>query len=181
MKTRKQHRFWIYLQGLDVLSKVAIVILVTTLTYVAFLFLLKPVFIPESSPLGHTSMMGHHLMSFQSTEQSNLNIAAIVLAVIGGTTAALFFGRKVVQKEDLQELSIIKRVLSSDEKKLIGIVEEAGQITQDSLTFRLEWSRAKVSIMVTNLERLNILQRKREGKTYTVFLSKKTEVNNATK
>ena len=120
-------------------------------------------------------------MSFQSTEQSNLNIAAIVLAVIGGTTAALFFGRKVVQKEDLQELSIIKRVLSSDEKKLIGIVEEAGQITQDSLTFRLEWSRAKVSIMVTNLERLNILQRKREGKTYTVFLSKKTEVNNATK
>jgi uncharacterized membrane protein len=121
-------------------------------------------------------MMGDHMMSFQNSEQSNLNIAAILGAVLAGTATALALGKKEVaqvQQEPTDELSIIKRVLSPDEKKLITVVEEVGEITQDSLTFRLEWSRAKISVIVTNLERLNILQRKREGKTYVIFLPKK--------
>ena len=68
-------------------------------------------------------------------------------------------------------------MLTKDEKRLINTVEEAGEITQDSLRFRLEWSKAKVSAIVTGLERVNILQRKREGKTYSVFLSKSKSPN----
>jgi uncharacterized membrane protein len=164
-----------YLREFDLLSKIAIVVLISTLTYVVLVFLLKPVFIGQSTA-SHTSMMGDHMMSFQSPEQSNLNIAAILGAVLAGTATALALGKKEIvqmRREPTDEIAIIKRVLSPDEKKLIGVVEEAGEITQDSLTFRLEWSRAKVSVIVTNLERLNILQRKREGKTYVVFLPKK--------
>lgn len=48
---------------------------------------------------------------------------------------------------------------------------EPGRITQDSLRFRLGWSKAKVSRILTNLDRKNIVQRERTGKTYAVFLS----------
>jgi uncharacterized membrane protein len=165
-----------YLRHLDVLSKVALVVLVSVLTYVVLLALLKPFFITQGITMGQATIMGDHMMSFQNPEEANLNIAAIVGAVIAGAATAFGIGQReqpVAQKtEQLDELTIIKRVLSPDEKKLIGVIEEAGEITQDSLTFRLEWSRAKVSVMVTNLERLNILQRKREGKTYVVFLPK---------
>ncbi len=162
-----------YARDFDMLSKVGMVILASTLTYVVLLFILKPVFIPQSTPFEHFSMMGNHMMSFESPQQSNLNITALIGAVLAGALTALFLGKKpTTQEEKVNELSIIKKVLSTDEKKIISIIEEAGEITQDSLTFRLEWSRAKVSTLLTNLEKINIIQRKREGKTYTVFLTK---------
>ena len=172
----KTHRVLEYLRHLDMLSKVALVVLVSVLSYVVLLALLNPVFITQGITRGQATMMGDHMMSFQNPEETNLNIAAIVGAVIAGAATAFIIGQReqlLAQKTEPQdELTIIKRVLSPDEKKIISIIEEAGEITQDSLTFRLEWSRAKVSVILTNLERLNIIQRKREGKTYVVFLSK---------
>ena len=61
----------------------------------------------------------------------------------------------------------------SNEKKILDEVKRAGEITQDSLRFRLNWSKAKISTILTNLDKINLIQRERQGKTYKVFLSKK--------
>jgi uncharacterized membrane protein len=71
------------------------------------------------------------------------------------------------------ELDIIKRVLSDDERAVLDEIGRAGEITQDSLRFRLEWSKSKLSRILTNMDKLNLIQRERVGKTYTVFLTGK--------
>lgn len=163
----------------DTLSKVAVVILVGTSAYVFLLFAFTPLLIAPDAPGAHTTVMGDHLMSFASPEQARLNLAALVGAILTAASAALLFGTRPhadppIRSRSAQEgMEAMKKVLSDDERRLLSAIEEAGEITQDSLSFRLEWSRAKVSTRVTNLERLNLVQRRREGKTYVVFLAHK--------
>ncbi len=74
---------------------------------------------------------------------------------------------------EVEELKIIKKALSEDEKAVIDEITRAGEVTQDSLRFRLDWSKAKLSRILTNLDKMNIIQRERVGKTYNVFMSGK--------
>jgi len=73
--------------------------------------------------------------------------------------------------KEVDELKIIRKALSDDEKAVVDEVKRAGKITQDSLRFRLGWSKAKVSRILTNLDKMNLIQRERIGKTYNVFLT----------
>jgi uncharacterized membrane protein len=41
------------------------------------------------------------------------------------------------------------------------------------LRFRLGWSKAKLSRILTNLDKMNLIQRERAGKTYNVFLAQR--------
>jgi len=75
--------------------------------------------------------------------------------------------------KEVDELKIIRKVLSNDEKAIVDEIRRAGEITQDSLRFRLGWSKAKVSRILTNLDKMNLIQRERVGKTYSVFLTEK--------
>lgn len=70
------------------------------------------------------------------------------------------------------ELSILKKALSKDEKLILEEIEKSGEITQDSLRYRLNFSKAKVSAIITNLDRMGLVQRERQGKTYKVFLQR---------
>ena len=161
------------LRKLDPLPKGAIIVLMSVLVYAFLLIILKPLFINPDLPGSHTTMMGDYVMSFQNSDETNFNITAIIGGIIAGCITALILGqREEIELKD-DKLTIIKQVLSPDEQKIITVIEETKEITQDSLTFRLGWSRAKISVILTNLERRNIVQRKREGKTYVVFLSER--------
>jgi len=72
-----------------------------------------------------------------------------------------------------QELKILKKALTKEEKKALAEVEKTGEITQDSLRFRLGWSKAKTSAIISNLDRMGVVQRERQGKTYMIRLQKK--------
>ncbi len=167
------------LKRLDVVTKVGILLIFMMLVYIGLLFLLKPVFLSAETLEAHTTVMGDHIMTFTSPEQRNLNLAAIFLALlisigvwllIKGPTLAT---TPAPQTEQEHNLKVIKTVLSPDEKKILTEIEKAGEITQDSLRFRLDWSKAKVSALLLQLDRMNLIQRERQGKTYNVFLSKK--------
>ncbi len=166
------------IQAFDPVTKGGIVVLFMMFIYILFLFVLKPVFIPESDVIAHTTVMGDHIMSFASPAQRNLNIISLFLSVAAGLGIWLLLKGKetkpvAVQQSPVHELQIIKKALSADEKKLVEEIERAGEITQDSLRFRLDWSKAKVSALLLQLDRMNIVQRERQGKTYNVFISKK--------
>lgn len=65
--------------------------------------------------------------------------------------------------------SILKKALSPDETALLEQVRASpGGITQDSLRFRLNWSKPKVSTLLSQLDRMGLVQRERMGKTYKV-------------
>lgn len=105
-----------------------------------------------------------------------LNLVAIFLAVGVGLLVFLLLRTPPSPPppvKEVDELSIIRKVLSEDEKAIIDEIRRVGEITQDSLRFRLGWSKAKVSRILTNLDKMNLIQRERIGKTYNVFLTEK--------
>lgn len=158
-------------RSLDPITKVGAIFLTMMILYIVLLFLLRPVFIrSETQP--HSVVMGDHIMTFTSPEERNLNLAAIFLAFIGGFGLWLLLRTGVSRTETSKELDILKRALSDDEKKVVEEVKRAGEITQDSLRFRLNWSKAKVSAILLQLDRIGIVQRERQGKTYKIFLQK---------
>lgn len=163
------------LRDLDTVTKVGLVVILMMLLYIVFLFLLKPVFIAdETAP--HSLQMGDHMMTFTSPDQRNLNLAAIFISLLIGFGIWLVMRPNRTHIEKPQEIEILKRALSPDEKKLLEEVQKAGEITQDSLRFRLNWSKAKVSAILLQLDRMSLVQRERQGKTYNVRIQQKERV-----
>lgn len=143
-------------------DKLIISVLVFLVSFVILQFLVNYLF---SVPYGH------HMGMIQTQDIYNLIIVVILSALI-----AAFVYSKFGYNDELQEQSknmhILKKALNDDEKRLIEEIEKAGVITQDSLRFRLDWSKAKLSTLLSNLDRQGIIQRERSGKTYRVFLQK---------
>jgi uncharacterized membrane protein len=83
--------------------------------------------------------------------------------------------RPVATRRQIDEFDILKRALSADEQAVFQEIQRTGEITQDSLRFRLEWSKAKLSRILTRLDKMNLVQRERVGKTYNVFITRRTD------
>jgi uncharacterized membrane protein len=68
-------------------------------------------------------------------------------------------------------MMILKKALTDDEIAIIDMVKDTPGVTQDSLRFRTDFSKSKVSALILNLEKKGIVQREKTGKTYKIFLS----------
>ncbi|MBI5133441.1 MAG: hypothetical protein HZA83_01895 [Thaumarchaeota archaeon] len=114
------------------------------------------------------------MMGF-SQQSAIPNVLALVVALGIGLFASMQLKTKPATRltsSKERALSIVKKKLSVDEKRVLKEIEIAGMITQDSLRARLGWSKAKISTTLTRLDKMNLIQRERQGKTYKVFLSK---------
>lgn len=161
------------MSNIDATSKLMLILFTVLVSYIIALAFVKPLF--TSLP------MGDAMLNFS---EQNLRVANFISLIIGigfGFLVSVYISiglrdgtdpdaasRPSIGRQD--EIEILKRAISKDEALVLGEVEMAGKITQDSLRFRLNWSKAKVSAVVTNLERLGIVQRERSGKTYSVFV-----------
>ena len=160
---------------MDFTVKIILVILIVVISYLALFLVLNDVFVQEPTSMGDM-MVGHNMMD-GGTDSVIVNTVSLTIALVAGVLVAYFLLKsqktEPAPSTQMDELEIIKRALSDDEKAVIDEIKIAGEITQDSLRFRLEWSKAKLSRILTNLDKLNIIQRERVGKTYNVFISKK--------
>ncbi len=147
------------LTKLDSVTKILIILLVVAISYFIIFLILKPFFAP-------TSMMD--MMNQIGSIGTETIIPLIIALTIGIIISFYLFKTETKDKE----YNIIKKVLSEDEKKILDEVKKAGEITQDSLRFRLNWSKAKISTLLTNLDKKGVIQRERTGKTYNVYLQK---------
>lgn len=147
------------MKNLNNTTKILIVILVATISYFIISLIMKPFFAPASM----MDMMRQLTFGIRTD-----NIIPFIIALIIGIIASfyLFEGRKD------REYNILRKALSEDEKKVLDEIKKAGEITQDSLRFRLNWSKAKISTILTNLDKRGLVQRERIGKTYKVYLQK---------
>ncbi|MEK6933164.1 MAG: hypothetical protein AABW56_05235 [Nanoarchaeota archaeon] len=73
-------------------------------------------------------------------------------------------------KEDKFELLL--SALGEDEKKVIKAVKEQDGITQATLRIRTDLSKTKLSFILGDLERKNLIKRVLQGKTNQVFLKR---------
>ena len=75
------------------------------------------------------------------------------------------------QKPSEDKFSLMLRPLDENEKKVLTAVKEQEGITQSTLKYRTNLSKAKVSQILTDFEKKNLVARKAKGKTYEVFLT----------
>ncbi|OGI15681.1 hypothetical protein A3K63_04590 [Candidatus Micrarchaeota archaeon RBG_16_49_10] len=155
----------------DNITKLIVSIIIGLVIYLVVYFPLNLVFAPQ--PQTMMDMMRN--MGSNNLQAQTINVVSIAISLMAVLFVYSKLNRPVVKPKPKQrdELSILKRALSEDEKKVISEIEKAEKITQDSLRFRLSWSKAKLSAILTRLDRMRIIQRERVGKTYNLFLEKK--------
>ncbi len=71
----------------------------------------------------------------------------------------------------MRNIEVLKRALSEDEKLLIDMIYNSEGITQDSIRFKTGFSKSKVSALILEMEKKDILVRERLGRTYQVSIS----------
>ena len=148
------------LTKLDNVTKILIVILAVAISYFIIFLILKPFYAPASM----MDMMNQTIAGRTDT------IISLVISLIIGIIISFYLFRIEPKDKRENEFNIIKKVLSDDERKILNEIKKAGKITQDSLRFRLNWSKAKISTILTNLDKKGIVQRQRTGKTYNIYL-----------
>ena len=159
-------------QKLDNISKIVLIILIAIVGYFLLFLAISTLFAPKQpSMMGMMNeMIGANITNFSTTNSIIINLISLIFAAGSGFFVSLYLFR--VQSKD-KEYGILRKALSKDEKAILDEIKKAGEITQDSLRFRLDWSKAKVSTILTNLDKRNLIQRERIGKTYKVYLQKK--------
>ena len=157
---------------LDNVTKTLLVLLIGVIFYFAIFSILKPFFTTEPMPMARMmgQMMGSDVMNFSTTGSATMNLISLIVAIIVAVIASFYLFKNGTAKDE--EYKIIRKALSDNEKKILDEIKKAGEITQDSLRFRLNWSKAKVSTILTNLDKRNLIQRERIGKTYKVYLQR---------
>lgn len=155
--------------------KLAMVLTLVAVCYIVLAHLVTPLFLhSQNNPL--------HSLFPQEAAGSSIFIVSILISIAIGLIAAYYLeinfskidGKTEDQKSPKRssdaDLQVLKKMMTDDEKKLVEEVEKAGEITQDSLRLRLDWSKAKVSTVLSILDRQGIVQKERSGKTYRVRL-----------
>ncbi len=150
------------IKELNSITKILLVFLIIVVSYFIILLVLTPFFAPVSM----MDMM-NQIMIRRGTG-TNLGLISLIFSLVIGIILSFYLFEN---KKD-KEFNIIRKALSEDERKVLDEIKKAKEITQDSLRFRLNWSKAKISTILTNLDKRNLIQRQRTGKTYKVYLEK---------
>ena len=80
-------------------------------------------------------------------------------------------GQKAIVKKD-DKFQLLLRPLDDNKRKDLKAIKEQRGITQATLRYRADLSKATISQILTDFEKKNLIKRKEKGKTYKVFLTK---------
>ena len=76
------------------------------------------------------------------------------------------------QETTESNFNILLRALNEDEKKLLSIIKEQDGISQNTLTLKSDMSKAKVSSILSDFERKELIKKVRKGKINLIYLKK---------
>ena len=80
------------------------------------------------------------------------------------------FEDEKIRKVEEERFKIILKALDEYERRVMEIVKEQDGITQNTLKLRANMSKAKLSYILQELERRDLIERTRKGKTLEVHL-----------
>ena len=111
------------------------------------------------------------------------NVAVGLISFIGALGIYLLFfstSEEAILKrlEEEKHMSIeqdkfelVLKAMDDNEKKVLKAIREQDGITQSTLKFRTDLSKAKVSQILTDFERKHLVKRELKGKTYAVHIT----------
>jgi uncharacterized membrane protein len=118
--------------------------------------------------------------------ESTLNITHLAFGVIGALLSLsvyLFFlssgEEAILKKLEIEKENTVKKdrfetilsVLDDYERRVMSVVKEQDGITQNTLRIKTDMSKAKLSYVLRDLEKKNLIKRESKGKTLAVFLN----------
>ena len=74
-------------------------------------------------------------------------------------------------KVEQNKFELILKAMDENEQKVLKAIKEQDGITQSTLKFRTDLSKAKVSQILTDFEKKHLVKRELKGKTYAVYLA----------
>ncbi len=74
-------------------------------------------------------------------------------------------------KIEQDKFELVIKALDDNEKRVLKAIKEQEGITQSTLRFRTDLSKAKISQILTNFEKKHLIKREVKGKTYAVYLT----------
>jgi len=94
--------------------------------------------------------------------------AGVVFFLMTGTAAG---GKIPIETPLARNIKILKKALSTDETLLVELVAGSEGVTQDSIRFKTGFSKSKVSALLSEMEKKDIIIREKLGRTYKVFMA----------
>lgn len=139
--------------------------------------------------ISHLSEQSQELRCFDNKDcfaiERGLSISHIAIGLFSFMLALgfylLFFNKteKIIlerleeeknEKIDNAKFEMLFKALDSYEQKVIKAIKEQDGITQSTLRLRVDMSKAKLSYVLQELEKRNIIKRIKKGKTLSIFL-----------
>ena len=74
-------------------------------------------------------------------------------------------------KIEQDKFELVLKAMDENERKVLKAIKEQEGITQSTLKYRTDLSKAKVSQILTDFEKKHLIKREVKGKTYTVYLT----------
>ena len=74
-------------------------------------------------------------------------------------------------KIEQDKFELILKAMDDNEKKVLKAIKEQEGITQSTLRYRTDLSKAKVSQILTDFEKKHLIKRESKGKTYSVYIT----------
>ena len=111
------------------------------------------------------------------------NVAVGLISFIGALGIYLLFfstSEEAIMKRleeekhmsiEQDKFEIVIKAMDDNEKKVLKAIKEQEGITQSTLKYRTDLSKAKVSQILTDFEKKHLVKRESKGKTYAVYLA----------
>lgn len=74
-------------------------------------------------------------------------------------------------KIEENKFDLVLKAMDENERKVLKAIKEQEGITQSTLKFRTDLSKAKVSQILTDFEKKHLVKREAKGKTYAVYIA----------
>ena len=160
-------------------KKLGILILILSLIFLAFTYYFNNTFYEQASELGCN--INQECVNVEKT----ISMTHIAFGFFGFMFALGFYIllfnkseerilRRLEEEKDRkigdEKFNIILMALDPYEKKVMNAVKEHDGITQSILKLRTDMSKAKLSYVLQELEKRNLVKRIKKGKTLQVFL-----------
>ena len=102
-------------------------------------------------------------------------IAALGMYLLFFSTSEEAIMRRLEEEKDSKieqsKFELVLKAMDDNEKKVLKAIKEQEGVTQSTLKYRTDLSKAKVSQILTGFERKHLIKREARGKTYAVYLA----------
>ena len=101
-------------------------------------------------------------------------IAALGIYLLFFSTSEEAILKRLEEEKNIKvgqgKFELVLKAMDDNEKKVLNAIREQEGITQSTLKYRTDLSKAKVSQILTDFEKKNLVKREAKGKTYSVYL-----------